>query len=703
MSVTPAQIWWTARELAAAALPDMPRAQTGVDAMISRQGWRGDPHHARRRAGRGGGWEYHWKLLPLNAQKRLLADAAPRGAAADKSRDEIWEWFEGLPETVKAKAEARLAIIGKVEALEGAGATRFLAVAEVARLEDISERTIWNWLSSIDGVRREDRLAHLAPRHRGARRKATKGQYSPEFWDFLKADYLRLEQPSFTSCYRRATRVAGENGWDVLPERTMRRRLYAEVSKPSLILARKGVDALKAMYPAQTRDKTCLHAMEAVNADFHKFDVFVRWPRYEGDNEGEILRPQMMALQDIYSGRVLAWRVDRTPNKSCVALAIGDMVETFGIPDHVLLDNGREFANKFLTGQAQTRHRFKIKDDDIPGILVSLGCEIHWATPYSGQSKPIERAFRDMCDAIAKDPRFAGAYTGNRPEAKPENYGARAIELDEFLHVLAEGIEEHNTRRGRKSASAMGRSFIETFDASYASAPISKATEAQRRLWLMGAEGLKADAKNGLIRFMKNEYWSPWMTEIAGQRVVARFDPEDFKTGLHIYALTGEYMGHADPRDISGFFDLAEARAHGKARRDWQRAERAALEAHRRLSITEISAHLDGSAPPPTKPAAAKVVRPVFKAKPAAPQVDPALEAAQQALVADLNKARAARPVEDETPLTRFRRALEIEAAVTGGKPVSRDEECWLSSYQTQPEYRAQMKLFEDFGEGMFG
>src|SRR5690606_36743207 len=130
---------------------------------------------------------------------------------------------------------------------------------------------------------------------------------------------------------------------------------------------------------------------------------------------------------------------------------------------------------------------------DIPGLFTALGCEIHWATPYAGQSKPIERAFRDMCDAIAKDPRFAGAWTGNRPDAKPENYASKAVPFETFLAVVAEGIEEHNLRQGRRSAVAWGRSFAEVFAESYEKAPIRKATEAQRRLWLMGAKGLSVN------------------------------------------------------------------------------------------------------------------------------------------------------------------------------------------------------------------
>lgn len=713
MSATaPNQTWWTSRELAEAQLPDMPASRQNVESMAKRLDWRAAEGFARRRQGRGGGWEYHWKLLPVAAQKKLLADASmeahPAGRAPVSDRDGAWAWFEGLPEAVKQKAEDRLKALKDVEALVGAGHRKSAAVGDVARLIGVSEASIWNWYRAVEGVRADDWLAYLAPRHRGARRNVTRTECSEKFWDHVKSDYLRLEAPSFSSCYRRALVVAQREGWKVVPEATARRRLKQEVSPVTQVLARKGLEAMKRLYPAQTRDKTALHALEAVNADFHKWDVFVRFPRYEGDNEGEVIRPQMVAFQDIYSGRILSWRVDRTPNKTAVALALGDMIEEFGIPEHMLLDNGREFANKFLTGQAQTRHRFKIKDDDIPGILLTLGCQIHWATPYSGQSKPIERAFRDLCDAVAKDPRLAGAYTGNKPDAKPENYGSKAIELSDFLAVVADGIEEHNARQGRRSETAMGRSFIETFDASYASAPIRKATDEQRRLWLMGAEGLKADAKTGEIRFQKNRYWSAWMHEIAGDRVVARFDPEDFRKGLHVYALNGSYLGHAEAIEMTGFFDVEEARMHAKARKDWQRKEREALEAHRKMRVTDISGHMNraSGAHKTATSVVAKIVKPLFKpaAKPAQKTKDsPGLEAAKAALVADLGARKNTSPNPKDDARGRFRRALDIEARIKGRKTVSRDDERWLARYKTQPEYRSQLRLYEDFGDEMFG
>jgi len=706
MTRAPSREWWTAQDLAAAGLPDLPRSQQGVDALAKRLDWRAHPDLARKRAGRGGGWEYHWKLLPVRAQKKLLVTVAPDPQVAPRmDRGEAWAWYEALPDSDKAKAVARLEVIQQVEALEPV-LGRDQAVRDVAEVTGQGARTIWGWLSLIEGVRPDDRLPQLAPRHRLGARSARSLDCDPEFFDLIKSDYLRPAGPSFSTCYRRAVRIAAGRGLATLPERTMRRRLDAEVSEVTQILCRKGVDAVKRMYPAQVRDKTALHAMEAVNADYHKFDVFVRWPADRGQGgPAYVGRPQMVAFQDIHSGRILAWRIDRTANSTTVLLAAGDMIEDWGIPDHVLLDNGREFAAKAVTGGTATRFRFKVREDDVPGLFTLLGCQIHWATPYSGQSKPIERAFRDMCDNIAKDPRFAGAYTGNRPEAKPEDYGSRAIDLEDFVRVVAEGIEEHNTRVGRRSEVAYGRSFAEVFDTSYAEAPIRKATEAQRRFWLLGAEGLRADTRTGHVAFQGNRYWAAWMNDIAGQRVVVRFDPADLWAGLHVYDRNNAYLGHAPALERTGFFDLEEAGVLARARRAWLKAEREAAAAHRRYTAADLGRMLDDVSPVEAPAPEAKVVKAVFgkPAKAKAPVGTPAKTAI--APVADFVAVRAGRPETppDEDPRSRFRRARDLERAIEAGTRITPDQRRWLGAYQTTAEYQGQRMLWDESGDAFFG
>ncbi|MDB5658346.1 MAG: Integrase, catalytic region [Cypionkella sp.] len=715
--ITPSQEWWTAEEIAVAALPDLPASKRGVNMHAERLCWRENgPNSARRREGKGGGWEYNWQLFPDRAKRKMLQAAAVKSAApqapARQSRDEAWEWFEALPQSVKDKALARLKIIQQVEALEALqGRGRHMAAVDIAKISGTGTRTIWTWFQMIEGVRSDDRLAYLAPRNRAAATRARAKDFSPEFFEVLKGDFLRLGPVPFADSYRRSIRIAEKKGWDTLPERTMRRVMDRRVSKVTQVLAREGVEALQRLYPPQMRDKTALAPMEAVNADFHKFDVFASWPAPKGEKP-IIGRPQMVAFQDIYSGRILSWRIDVNPNSTAVQLCAGDMIETWGIPEHILLDNGREFAAKSITGGAATRYRFKVKEDDIPGLFTSLGTKIHFATPYHGQAKPIERAFRDMCRSIALDPRFAGAYTGNSPLAKPEDYGSRAIPLEEFERVLAEGIEEHNTRVGRRSEVAWGRSFAQVFDEAYATAPIRKATEAQRRLWLLGAEGIRADKSTGAIWFQRNEFYADWLHEYAGDRLIIRFDLAAFHDGLHVYSADNAYLGFAPCRQAVGFFDMDEGKSITRMRKAWMNAEKAALAAHRTLTAAEVGRMLDDTATAPLGPVGSKVVKGAFgkgNGLPQRPRSAPAnsdaeVHQAQAVIIADLAARRAqAAPAEEETARQRFKRMLELERRIEAGEPVTKEQRSALQGYQTSPEYIAERSMWSQFGEAYSG
>jgi len=504
-----------------------------------------------------------------------------------------------LPEKAKAAARQRLAAVDQVDAL-AATMTRTAAVALVAAQADVAASTLWTWLQLAAGVARADRLPALAPRHKGRTETAA---CDPRAWDFLVADYLRPEQPSFAACYRRLTEAAAAQGWAPVPAaKTLQRRLERDIPRGAQVLARKGAQAAKAVYPHQTRDRGVFHALEAVNADGHRFDVFVRW------EDGSIGRPVMVAVQDLYSGMVLAHRIDRTENWTAVRLAFADLVESFGIPDKCWLDNGRNFASKWLTGGAPNRYRFKVRDDEPAGVLTQLGVEIHWTTPYHGQAKPIERAFRDLCEEIAKHPACAGAYCGNRPDAKPENYGSKAVPIAGFQALVAAEIARHNSRPGRRSANAAGRSLAETFRASFAAAVTARrAGPEQRRLLLAAAEAVTARRPTGEVVLEGNRYWAEPLADEAGRKLVLRFDPQNLLRPVSVYALDGRYLCDAPVIEATGFDSVDAAREHARLRRSWLKAQREMLAAERRLTIDQVAALLP--APEPVAVPAPKVVR----------------------------------------------------------------------------------------------
>lgn len=601
--------WFTAAELADLALPGLPQDKRSLNRRAREESWalRSDPAGAplaRPRIGRGGGTEFHLSLLPGSARLEL----ARRGISGELDTLTViepvsagsWRWFDGQTAKVKAEAARRLALIGEIELLEGAGMTRTTAIAAVAARHDVASSTLWNWFGLLDGVAAADRLPALAPRRKGG---GCEVEIDPLVWNLFKSDFLRPSAPTLTSCYARTAAKAAELGLTMPSERTLRRKLDREVDPLVIKLRRKGEEAVRRAMPAQRRSIEELRALELVNIDGHKFDVFVR------TEDGRVVRPIMVAIQDVYSSKILAWRIGEVESAVQTRLAFADLFAKFGIPAGCVLDNGRAFASKWITGGAKSRFRFKIRAEEPTGLLTALGIAIHWALPYRGQSKPIERAFRDLCDTIARHPAMEGAYVGNSPTAKPENYGSRAIAWAEFAAHAERGIAAHNARLGRRGRNYRGRSFDQVFAESYAAAPIGKATPEQLRMALLAAEQVTVSRQTGEVALFGNRYWSMGCSQLHGRRVTVRFDPDNLMNDVHLYGEDGAYLTSAQVIADTGFLDAESARSWAKRTADYRKQVRAAADAEQLLAAEEVARLQAGFVEPELPPPS--VVRPV--------------------------------------------------------------------------------------------
>lgn len=578
--------WFSPAEIVAAARGALPGTVRGLNRLAEREGWR-MKGLARRRFGKGGGFEFHADALPGEIVARLAVMVPPEGPSptpphrGEGQKTELWARFEGLSARQKSVCEKRLKLLDEAAALAAAGMGETAAMRRVAAAAGVAVSTLANWKAMIAGVEVADRLAALAPGWTGS---AARAAIDAAAWETLKSDYLRPERPAFSACFRRMQRTAARRGWNAPSERALRRRLDAEVPAEVQKLARDGRDAAWAMFPAQTRSRAHFTAMQAVNMDGHRLDVFAKRA------DGKIARPHLLALQDLFSGKIVAWRLAESENREAVRLVIGDMVERHGIPEAITLDNGRAFASKWISGGTPNRFRFKVRDEDPLGLLTSLGVTIAWASPHRGQSKPIERAFLDLVEEIARHPFCAGAYTGNAPDAKPENYASRAVEWQGLRGHVAARIAEHNARPGRTAETCKGRSFDETFAASLAAgAIVRRASEKQRSLWLLAAERIRASRGNGEIRLMENRYWAPALTGQAGRLVTVRFDPDDLAQPVLVYDDKGALVAEAERIDATGFNDATAARAHAKKRAAWLKAAAEQKRLHATMTAEELA------------------------------------------------------------------------------------------------------------------
>lgn len=611
--------WFTAAELAELDLPGLPSDKRSINRRAQAERWtikQGADGSllVRPRAGRGGGVEFHVSLLPGEARLELARRGicgAPAPEEAANTAEGSWRWFDAQTERVKGEAQRRLEAVNEVLLLEESGLTRTAAIGEIAPRRKVSTSTMWGWLRLIDGVAPADRLPALAPRHKGGGREA---EIDGFLWNLFKSDWLRVECPTLTSCYDRTAAIAAQRGLSMPSERSIRRKIERELDPRVVLLARGGREKAERSIPTHRRTLSSLHAMDIVNIDGHQFDVFVMPPESGATPirpaKAKPCRPVLIAIQDVFSRKILSWKLDLSENFLATRLAFADLFEEHGIPNQCLLDNSRTFAGKSLTGGAQTRYRYKVREEEAAGLLVSLGVKIRFAQIYHGQSKPIERAFRDIADRVARAPACAGAYTGNSPANKPANYGKRAVPWAEFEAIVAQGIADHNARLGRRTETARGRSFDQTFAESYAASAIRKAAPEQLRMALLAAEQKRVNRRTGEIELYGNRYWHPDCGRYLGELVTVRFDPENLHKQVHIYAASdGRYLTAADLIQDYGFADAAGAVAAKKRRKQQMQTIRAGLEAERLLAAERV-AELQESAPAPA-PVEAAAIRPV--------------------------------------------------------------------------------------------
>ncbi|MDE2595981.1 MAG: Mu transposase C-terminal domain-containing protein [Sphingomonadales bacterium] len=610
----PARDWFTTAELAGLALDGLAGDKRSLNRRAKDERWHlragadGEPL-SRRRSGRGGGVEYHVSLLPAPARlalvtRGLIAEVPVAGlGSAEALSAGRWAWYDAQNARTKAKAEERMALIAEIELLESAGMTRTAAVAQVSKRHGTGASTLYAWLSLIDGVAYHDRLPAIAPRFVGGGKAA---DIDPAIWEVFKSDYMRLSEPPLSVCYAKAAALAEARGLSVPSEKAFKRRFEQEVPQAARLLARKGSEALRRSLPAIRRTVDELHALQLVNMDGHRFDVFVTPP--EG---GKPVRPILIGIQDVHSRKLLAWRIGSTESAGMTRLVFSDLFANFGVPLEVYLDNGMAFASKWISGGAATRYRYKISAEEPSGLLTGLGVKVHFTLPYRGQSKPIERAWRSLCDFVSKGALCDGAYTGNNTVNKPDNYGKRAVPWAEFADEVGRMINLHNALTGRRGGVCRGRSFDEVFTESFATAPIGRATPEVMRKALLTASAIKVNRQTGEIGLYGNRYYAPFCSDLHGERVIVRFDPDALHQSVHVYGLDDRYLGEAHLWADAGFADVDGAKRTAKLAADHKQAVRALVEAHRLLDAAEVAViqrEIGGAAPELPEP---KVIRPV--------------------------------------------------------------------------------------------
>lgn len=398
------------------------------------------------------GWIIPLGSMPDHAQvqysiehpKSVPNENLPAARPCALSHDEyngIWETYSRKPGSIQEEAQRRVLILDEFLALLNDRLKKTTALNIILNHHaDVSKATLWRWQKKTKGHPRQYWEALLTPEYRGR----AKNEIPEAAWEWFVENWNVESQPDVSVIYRQTCQAAKEGGWGTLPSlKTFERRSITDIPENQRILGREGETALRQKLPHQKRDYTTLKLHELWESDGRKADVLCLWP------DGTIARPMVVIWREVRTRVVLSVRIYPVSNAELIIEALASAVRNSGTtPDGAILDNGRDYASKPLTGGQKNRYRFLVKENEPMGILTRMGAKVHWTTPYHGAAKPIESFWGKL--AKVTDILFPKAYTGRNTVERPEDRDPKnAIPIEEFGAKLIRAIEVyHDTPHG---------------------------------------------------------------------------------------------------------------------------------------------------------------------------------------------------------------------------------------------------------------
>lgn len=533
--------------------------------------WRGAQVEIREVAGMGrGGKSYEFALesLPIELQKKYAKSqvkALPETVVEKvvpiqvPDKNSLWSGFEIRPDSIKEEAKRKLNILNELEDFLAKGLGE---VRDFALTQEVTAATIYRWKQKLKGIDKSDWLPVLADKYAGGLPTA---EISDAAWSFFKTCYLNRAKKHAATAYKYTVIAARENGWTLPSYRTVLRKLQRDVPNDVVRVMREGNDVVKELMPKIRRTTEWMKALELINGD--GLDPKLTFGVVFTEDGEVIPHPKIWIWQDVYSGMILGFELAKSENRDMIRTSLGEVIEKYGIPDAVLLDNTRAAANKELSGGISHRYRFKVKEEEADGILKILGIQVHWATPGQGWVKPIERKNRDLNALIPNHPIVLNAMTEKRPVSD--------IELNQ---VILSAVEQINSDVKCRSQICGGvRSPYQVFEESYQKQLITRLTVEQRRLFMLAAEGVSV-RKDGYISFYDNLYWNAALANHRGQKVIVRFDAKELRKAVAVYMTDGRFMCEADYQPSIGFLDREGARTAKRIQKNYKDSLKKATE-----------------------------------------------------------------------------------------------------------------------------
>lgn len=365
-----------------------------------------------------------------------------------------------------------------------------------------------------------------------------------EYFDYFKNLYLKEGGPSLYSCWEStlgyAMREYGELRIYFPSHMSFKRRIEKEIPRQSIYLARKGQSAWNRKYGNYIeRDYSTIICGKVWVSDHAQIDIACL------TEDGKVVFPWVTAWRDYKSGKWLGWLLQSGhPNSDHIFQTFYYAALKYGIPEDVIIDNGKDYRCKDFAGG---RNVLKINPNKTKttSMLSELNVNVNFALPYNAQTKPIERDFLKIKELLSKHSiGYRGGNIIERPEklAKEIRTG-KILPFNTLKTIFDDFIINILNKRPSQGKNHKGLSPDEVFQSEF-NEKITVSKDALKlfcmrtsKNFTIGRNGIK-DNEFGIT------YWSDWMISKTGQKVYLRRDILNYKDAWVFDSATDEFVGN---------------------------------------------------------------------------------------------------------------------------------------------------------------
>lgn len=328
------------------------------------------------------------------------------------------------------------------------------------------------------------------------------------------------------------------------------------------------------------RETVSLEVMELVVGDEHTFDCWVQWVAPNG--KVKAIRPVLVAWMDLKSRAIVGDVICVHANGDTLKESLVKMIYTAGVPKGILIDNGKDYTKKELTGQNRKKRNIDFAfDSETVGFYQSIGIEkVSRALPYQAWVKDVERFFSTVCSKFTKwFDSYTGTLTGSKTYAKRQKDVDGMLErgelltMEEFFEAWTKWKETKYHIREHRGLKDAGEKWV-TPGEMFANGPrYEKAAPPREYAAMLLMKGDTALVRSQGIMKFGTLYTDYELCFYKDQKVTIKWDVDDVSK-LYVYTQEGKKICEAVSAEILSYYGHCSQAALEKLTRDQRRQYR---------------------------------------------------------------------------------------------------------------------------------